>query len=659
MKPALALCFFVSGATSLVLEVAWAKELSYLLGNTLYAISTVVAAFMAGLAFGSWLASRYLRDLRHSLRSYALLQCAIALCGYFSIPVLRGAAGIFEPLYGEFAGHPVAFLTARFAVVLALMSVPVTLMGMTLPVVVGGFRREPGPYARATGLLYGVNTLGAVTGTLTAGFALIPALGLAVTCASVGLVDAAVGVIAFCLHRATSRSDGGVDRVSAAPTAPAAAMLGPRARAVSLLYFGSGLVAIALEVTWFRYLVYVFGPTADAFSVMLGIYLAGVGLGSVLGARLVAPSGSSVERVALLQIVVAALVLLATLAYNDLPSWYMGLYWKLPSGDADLSAALAQAATGAFVVLPATLAMGALFPSVVRCFAGVARQPVAAERGVGLLYAQNTCGGILGSLLAGFWLLPGFGLWNALLAASATSLLIGIGFLLLSSARASRKAAIAAGALAVVFALGFGSPKPDLLALNRGLNLVFFNDPEFDASAVAQYEADRRLLFYREGVNASVAITANDGGDGALALRVSGKPVASTGLVARTHLEMLGQLPVLFARSPRRVAVVGFGAGVTAGAVLASPLVEALDVVELEPAVIEASRYFAQSNGDPLADDRTRIVVEDGRTFLRYTSRKYDVITADPISPVAAGAANLYTTGFYEVASRRLAEGGV
>jgi spermidine synthase len=654
-RRALALAFFVSGATSLVLEVAWTKQLGYVLGNTLHAVSTVVAAYLAGLALGAHLGGRRLRGLARPLPVYAGIQLAIGLCGAASIPVLRAAAPLFASVHGALGESPGVFLLARFSVVFALLLVPTTLMGTTLPVIAGAWRGDRDGPAAAGGLVYGLNTLGAVCGTLLAGFVLVPRFGLLATCSGVALVDAVVGAAAWALDRAGIRPP-----PRPAEAAPAFASL-PRGRhdAVAALYLLSGFTAIALEVVWFRYLAYVFGPTADAFALMLGLYLAGIGLGSLVGAGAARRAREPLLALAGLELAVGAIAFATTLGLDRIPDAYMAAYWSLPTGAGDLSSALAQAATAALVVLPATLVLGALFPCAVRAFAELAGPAAPVEYCVGRLYAWNTLGGIAGSLATGFFLLPRLGLWRSLGLAGAASLGIGLACLGLAP-QVPRMRRIAWAALPLGFALAIAvlGPRPDPLRLNSGSAFAFL-ERRIDLAAIRARDAHRSLLFYREGSNASIAVTGNDTGMGHLALWVSGKAEASTELYSRVHLALLGHLPVLFAATPRRVAVVGFGAGITTAAVLASPLVESVDVIEIEPAVIEASRYFALANGDPLADPRARVVIEDGRTHLALAPGPWDVITSDPISPVMAGASSLYTTDFYALAARKLAPGGV
>src|SRR5215467_5339961 len=283
-------CFAVSGATGLVLQVAWSKELSYILGSTLYGSATVVAAFMPGLGMGSALAGRFAERLTRPVRSYAFIEFGIAACGAVSIPVFRVTEPIFRLIFQTFAPGQNVFLLARFGVVFLLILVPVTLMGMTLPVIVGAYARRKERYGLEAGLIYGVNTLGAMLGTWLAGFWMLPLLGLSKTCLIVGLTDAVVGVVAFWIDRRLSPiEDIRRERRQHRPRRglPVSSAPPPWSRKqwmLGWLFAVSGAAAMVYEVGWFRLLGLTMGPSVYVFSAILGMFLLGVGLGSTIGA---------------------------------------------------------------------------------------------------------------------------------------------------------------------------------------------------------------------------------------------------------------------------------------------------------------------------------------------------------------------------------------
>lgn len=658
-----------------MLEVAWAKELTYALGNSIHATATVIAAFMAGLGLGSLAAGRPLFARLAPIRTYALLQLVIGVAGFCSIPLLRATSPLFEFVHQDLDLGPRLFLLARFLVVFPLMAAPATLMGMSLPLVVEARRRDGLDVARNAGLFYGLNTLGAVTGTYLAGFVLIPALGLAKTCAAIGGVDFAVGLVLLALARVvvrdpTSRLVASWSPASArvpldadAPNAdaPVAGTTSGATRAANdrrlfaLLFASAGFLSMVYEVAWFRLLANVLGGTVHAFTSMLGIFLVGVGAGSVLGTFVMPRRGSPFVPVVIGLFGIAAGAMSSLYFANALPMVYAELFWAFDGGGSRLGTVAAQGVVAAIVVLPTALLMGTLFPFALRAYEelGAGGQD---RRDASEIYGLNTFGGICGSLFAGFWLVPRAGLTITLVVAAIASALLALVVLacLMRQQPLVPRLGLAGAGAALVAVAALLVPGLDHLELHRG---VYFRlQASREASRVDDtLGPELRLVYYEEGLNGSVSIT--EGED--LALHISGKPVATTEFHDRVHLALLGHLPALFAASPQDAAVIGLGSGVALGALAAHPSFESIEVAELEPAVFEVQRYFAAVNGGAIDDPRVVRIAEDGRTHLTWSEKRYDVITSDPISPLIAGAANLYTRDFYALAAERLRPGGV
>lgn len=666
----LALCFFFSGATSLVLEVAWAKELTYALGNSIHATSTVIAAFMAGLGLGSIAAGRPIFAHLAPIKTYALLQLLIGIAGFVSISVLRSTAPVFEVVYQDLAVGPSIFLLLRFAVVFPLMAAPATLMGMSLPLVVEARSHEELGVASNAGMIYGLNTLGAVTGTYVAGFLLIPILGLSHTCMAVGIIDFGIGLALFALHRTNVREIAATNpsQAETLPKAPGAALsvAGPVAHTAedraprqkqlfALVFCVAGFLAMVYEVAWFRLLTNVLGGTVHSFTSMLGIYLIGVGLGSVLGTRFLPKNGAPLGAVVLGLFAIGGAAISSLMLANSLPARYASLFWALDAGSSLAGYVMAQAVTAAIVVLPTSLAMGALFPIALRAYeslgAGHRDRKNASD-----LYALNTFGGIGGSLMAGFVFLPQLGQTPTLIAAGGCSALLALLVLAVLMNREAVGPRAGAGLLGISLTalMVFLVPDMNHLELHRGVFYRMQATPE-TSKINPTNTPGLRLFYYREGLHGSLSITGNKD----LSLRLSGKPVATTEFHDRVHLALLGHLPALFAHSTRDVAVIGLGMGVALDALVTHEEIESITVAELEPAIIEVQNYFEPVNRNSLADPRVELVLEDGRTHLTYSQKKYDIITSDPISPIIAGAANLYTEDFYRLSAERLNPGGV
>ncbi len=658
---AITIFFFVSGATSLALEVAWSKELSYLLGVDIYAATTVVTAFMAGLGLGALLAARYFRDTRASIRVYGGLQLIIGACGIVSIPLFRATQPLLSMVYTQLNYESGFFLAARFGIVLGLMLLPATLMGMTLPVVVGastdGRQKQ---FASLAGRLYGVNTLGAVTGTLLAGFLLVPHWGLWWTCALTGLIDFLIGLTVLLTFR----------RATAPKLGEASKRAHPKAGFTSadkrlswpLVIIGlSGLAALGLEVVWFRILARIIGPSVQAFSIMLVLYLTGIGGGSLAGCFLIRRSTDDRLLVGGTLAACALGALLPLVALNAMPLWYGDLYHLLAAEGSMGRLFLVQAMLSAWLILPATVPLGMLFPVINQAYdRRPGTRPATAENTVGRLYFANTLGAVSGCLMTGFWALPTLGVKHSLVAMSLLLAGLAVFLLLRCRSRPLWERGLWTGTLAgVLIAVLLLAPPADQQILNAGL----YSDMVGSGRKVGgRNRADLslgRLLMFKEGINNSVAVVANKFQDGNLTLHLTGHWVSTTEFHGRLHLRFLAHLPLLFARHPETVAVIGYGTGITTGTVLLYPEVKQVDVFELESAVIEATKYFDFINHQPLEDNRTRVFTLDGRSHLTYKPFAYDVITADPIHPFVAGAANLYSQDFYRVAARRLNEGGV
>lgn len=662
----LLLAFFISGATSLALEVAWSKVLSYLLGVDLYGSATVVTAYMAGIGLGAHLSVRLPHPWRHSPLTYALLQGIIGLFGLVSVPLFRATQPLLGLLHGLSFASSSLFLLLRFLVVFSLMLLPATLMGMTLPILAGvGQDRSRVGFAHWAGLLYGVNTVGAVAGTLLAGFELIPALGLNATCRWAGLADLAIGgaVLGYGRHllqEATRR------KAQVAPAAPVLKVTqGPTwpPLLVGLPFLLSGMAALIFEMGWFRLLSQIIGPSVYAFAVMLAVYLLGIGLGSLLAASVVRRIANARAVLGLGMAYVALAALGTRLYLNALPLLYARLFLQLSADTFTIWLLLAQGATAALAIAPVTLGLGFLFPLATRaCSADAGPGAATDDAPVGGLLCLNTLGGVVGTLLAGFWLLPRLGV-SGTLAVTAAMLLLPATALLLAARHwgALRRRGIALAGLAAAALLMLLAPPTDQTVMTAGVYSEMLDRDAFRKRLVQGggqvFGGD--LIFVQEGINNVVAVVANRYGDGNLTLHTGGHWEATTDLLGSVHLRMLGHLPMLFARQGESAAVIGLGTGITTGSMLRHPTLRRVDLVEIEPAVVAAASLFDFVNHRPLADPRTRLILMDGRSHLTYGNQTYDVISVDPIHPFVAGSGNLYSEDFYRIVRSRLNPGGI
>jgi spermidine synthase len=638
--PALALiaCFFASGAASLVLEVVWTRSLRLVFGSTTLAVSTVLVAYMAGLGAGGLAGGRLAAKSARPVRAYGWIELAIglyALAVPFLISVLPGLASGLASL----SFWPSALL--RFALAFLVLAAPTFAMGLTLPLVT----RALVPDARAgsgVAVLYGVNTLGAVAGVLLAAFVLLPALGVRASSFAAAAVDVAIGGVALLLA-------GRFGMFAPEPEARE-----PRGELVRrwnpalLAYATVGFSALVYEVTWTRALAMVLGSSLYAFACMLAAFLLGIGAGSLIARafvdRLRRPLFAYALGIALLGVVSLA----ALVALPRLPPLFMELVRA--SGGARESLALAQFGVALLVMLPPALVLGALFPLLTRVQASVEGAASAA----GDVYFANTVGSALGAFLAGFVLLPTYGLRGTASLAIALNALACAALLLWRGHPSFVRRALYAGApLALAAWMLILPPRLDTRPLAFGgfvATRIFDTTPDVsELEGVPQEE----VLYYRDGLSATVSVHRYRG---EVSLHTNGKADASSNVDMPTQV-LIGQVPMLFGKPAKKALVIGWASGVTAGSIARHP-VEKIDVVELEPAMLQASHFFDDVNGKPLEDPRQNVNVDDGRSYLARTTEKYDVIASEPSNPWLTGVANLFTREHFRAARNALAPGG-
>ncbi len=612
---ALALLFLLSGFSALVYQIVWLRALSLIVGVTAYAASAVLTSFMGGLALGSWLGGRAAGRWRRPLLAFSLVELGIGLSALAVPALLTLAQSLYEAVYLQYPDAP-ALLTATRVICSGLvLLLPTTLMGASLPLLSRVVSLRPGNAPARIGLLYAANTAGGILGTFLSGFYLIGTIGALATTRLAVAVNVAVAAGALALARGS--------RVAATPGPAGAAM--PRAsltvaqRRVLVVFALAGFAGLALEVVWFRVLVLFIPATTYAFTTMLSMVLLGIALGSgVVAARL----GRLPDPIGTLARVQAATGLLVLLSIAVLAFTYR-LGWR--------SSGMVQAC--AIAMLPATTLMGATFPLGLRIWLADSAHEVG--RRVGVLYATNVLGAVAGALAGGFVLLP--------LAGSEGSLVFlslvygGSGALLMTAV--GRRATLRFSAATAVLLAGAWFAMPDL----------------YGAVIARRHGGGERVLFRQEGVQTTAAVHFQPAGRRVLYLDGLHQANDSPEMV-KVHAE-IGHLPMLLHPRPRRALVIGLGGGVTAGAVATHPTT--VDVIELAESVVAAAHLFSVPNANVLQQPNVRVRVEDGRNHLSLTRRRYDVVTADLIQPVHAGAGNLYSREYFTLARSVLRDGGL
>jgi spermidine synthase len=641
---AFAAVFAASGAAALVYEVTWTRLLTLQLGHGVAAASTVLAAFMGGLAAGSAVAGRVgtRLDGRRALRVYAGLELAIGLLALILPFELSALQPLFAAAYANGNGGT-TFALLRLGVSLLLLSLPAAAMGATFPIASRWFVQQASHAARDAGSLYAANTIGAAAGAVVAGFVLLPSLGLSgATWVGVGLnVVAASG--AWWIARTVT----GVDLPAEAQSGKGKARerAGGRPWLAAAALGISGFASLTLQVVWTRLLALILGPTTYAFSTMVGVFIAGLAIGASIGARLASRSKQPAAGLALCLVASAACAALAAL-FVDRSLVSLAVFVTRP--DMTFQSVLTRQALVAVALLaPMTIAFGVAFPFAV---AVATRTDDSVSSDIGLIYAVNTAGAIAGALLTGFVLISWLGLHGTIRASIAVSCAGALAVLWFSRAT-GRVRLVAAAAAISVLALGVSLPRWDELLLSSGAYKYAssLRTPDLETALRAG-----QLLYYREGPSGTVAVRRLAG---STSLAIDGKVDASNSGDMLTQ-RLLAHVPLLLHPNPKRAAILGLGSGVTLGSALRHPL-EHADVLEISPEVVEASRFFDNENHGALMDPRTRLIVGDGRSHLLLTRDHYDVIVSEPSNPWMAGIASLFTKEFFEAARARLAPGGV
>lgn len=611
--------FFFSGIAGLVYQVLWLRRLSLVFGVTVYAASTVLAAFMAGLAIGSLLAGYVLRRRIPPLLAFGAAEILIGVTGFASPYLLSAASALYAALQAA-APESLGLLTvARLASSLAILVVPTALMGMTLPLLSAAVSATHTSIASRISLLYAVNTAGAMVGTVLTGFLLIPAIGVQRAFMTAAAVNVAVGALALWAGRGHG---------PAAPPETDGAILSPPALSrlpllLAVVVAISGFASLGLEILWFRLMLQFVVATTEAFTAMLATVLFGIALGGFLAARILRTGARATMWLAVVQ----AATGLATVASMSFLLWTIAADWKTTG----LWTAVLIA------ILPAAIAMGVGFPLALGLVTGGSaggHDRAEIGRRVGVMYALNVAGAIAGSLAAGFLLLPWLGAQQALIAVAG--LYVGSG--LLVAARAGRPAMLAVGLIAIAFVpVARGTADPFTVAIDR------------------RYGNSQQEIWRDEGAQTAVSVRASRF---QRVLYLDGLHQANDQPPMVELHRAIGHLPMVLHGAPRDVLVVGMGGGATPGAVSQYPEAEVL-VVELSASVRRAAPFFAHVNYDLLERPNVTVRIDDGRNFLSLTNRRFDVITADIIQPGHAGAGHVYSREYFELVRRALKDDGL
>jgi spermidine synthase len=625
----LLLCFFLSGFAALLYETAWAREFAFVFGTSEFAVVSVLAAYMGGLAAGAAVAARFVSRIRRPILVYGLLELGIAASALAVPWGIRAAMWLQTAIAGGQSAPPdeasVSGSLFYAACSFAILMIPTGLMGATLPLLARYAVRRESDIGRRVGVLYSVNTVGAVVGAAATGFVILPMLGLRNTV----YAGAATNALVFGAAVLLARRSAPLSELSPSTSRPSL-----RFHWILPLIALSGFASFTYEVIWIRLLGMLLGGSIQGLATMLASFLLGIAIGSAVASRLASNPVRAAHGFAWAQIGTAALSLIAFSLANRLPEVAQGL------GAGRSGSITANALVAALALLPGALCVGATFPFAVRIFA---RHESEAGPAAARVYAWNTVGAISGALASGFVLLTSLHFAGTLFLAVGLNL-----FLALAIAGLTRPVLrIAAGAAAVCFAvLAIRPPETPWVILR------------YSGPGASGWKGE--IAYY--GVGRSSTVLLFDDGKG-WRLVTNGQPESTISRPSPSpeHFitaRWLGMLPALLRPDARSMLMIGLGGGLSLEAVPSS--IENIHVIELEREVVHAHHALEALRGlSPISDPRVQVVVNDARGALMLTDARFDTIVSQPSHPWTAGASHLYTREFFSLVSDHLEPDGV
>jgi len=639
--------FFVSGFCGLIYESVWSHYLKLFLGHAAYAQTVVLIVFIGGMAIGAWLCGRFAQRIGNPLLAYAGAEFIIGGCAILFHRVFVVATDwAYATLLPASCGAE-GWCLASSALAALLILPQSILLGTTFPLMTSGILRAlPQDPGRRIGLLYFLNSFGAVFGVLTSAFFLVPTFGLHGATFLAGVMNI---VLALCVFLVARSPD--VSKQAPGPALAAGSGSGASPRLLLWVALLTGLSSFVYEILWLRMLSLVLGSSTHAFELMLAAFILGLALGGAWIRGRIDRLGDPRRFLAGVQILMGLFAIATIALYNatyDAMAWLLAALSKTVGGYALFNAASSLIATG--MMIAPTFMAGMTLPLITYL---LMRTPTG-ERSIGYVYAWNTFGSIVGVILAVHFGLPHLGLKLSLAAAAMIDVLLGVVLAWPAAAGTTlhwRAAALASVAVAVAAA--------------AALDI----DPARTASGVFRYgrpelQKGSEILFSRDGKTATIAVIRNP--EGHLYIQSNGKPDASY-QTRRSEPQtpdeftqvLLAAAGLAHRPDAKDVAIIGFGAGISTSTVLASRSVERVDTIEIEAAVIEGSQHFRPVNEAAYADPRSRIVLDDAKSYFARSGRRYDLVISEPSNPWVSGISSLFTVEFYGHVRNSLKPGGL
>lgn len=703
------ICFLLSGISGLIYEVVWTRMLTYVFGGTTLAVSTVLTAFLGGLALGSYLGGRFIDNFKKPLLAYGVLELIIGIYGLF-VPFIFSdnfLAPIWQTVVQVFEGVQFISYLVRFLISIILLAIPTVMMGATLPILsryLTNVRPDIIPFN--VGALYTINTAGAILGAFFSGFVFLPSFGVTPTIYIAAFLNLMLAALVIFLAKANKKLQADTPETKYDKKADLETLISQSQEDIPLelvkltmiALMISGFVALVFEVVWTRTLTLVFGSSTYAFSTMLVTFLTGLTVGTAVMTKFHEKLERPVFWVGAILCGIAFTSFLTACFFNELPWTFLSRAQKLPDDPTSswFLLTIHRFTVSSLVMFLPTFLSGMIFPLVIRIYSA---RPDHIGESVGKLYSLNTLGAIIGSFTSGFIFIPLFAfLGSGIQNTTKLAILISLGFGLYliyrdtanNPATTEKQLKISTSWIYITAAIGiianlFVMPPWDKSIMTTGVAIYhslsyknlsreqFFNIFKFDT-------AKEKIKLYKEGLTTVVTVTGDPQGNTTL-LKNNGKvdagvPTDGDGPSQADMVTqvLLGQLPLLLHNNePENALVIGLGSGCTAGSVVRYPSIKNVKVCEIEKGVIDADKYFEppmdksplDGNGSPLNKSRNplaekvKAIYTDGRNYLLTTKEKFDIIISQPADPWVQGASSLFTKEFWELGAKHLKKNGL
>ena len=662
--------FFLSGACGLIYEVVWTRLLTLVIGNTVFSVTTVLTAFMAGLAIGSYGAGRLMTRSFHPVKVYGILEGGIGLYCLLIPGLLQLVIPLYQLIYNELTTSFYLFSLLRFSICSLILLIPTALMGATLPVLSKYFVDQFPHLGWSIGKIYSLNTFGAALGSALSGFILLPYLGMRSTIYLAAFINLAIATAVILLARRSRPA------LAPSPLLPPkslpragvkaktkAQLVGPKPLPYILAEIAvwslaaSGFASMTYQVAWTRVLSLAIGSSHYAFTLILTAFITGLALGSLFLARYLDKRADLLGLFGQLQLAIGFAALLLIPLFQQLSIFIVKVLQNYGQ-----SFYLLQGIEFSFIfllILIPTFLIGITFPLITKIYTQSLEKVTPS---IGRVYAINTLGSILGAFCGGFILIPWLGLQKTIIAAALMNILPGLLIILINPGYYSLGKAVRLGfGLILTPLLLWYTPQWNRYILNSGPYIyyqIYQPIPGNNAIGVKDVmESQGNILYHKEGVSATVSVYER-AIDRALTLQINGKVDASTRHRDMPTQILTAHLPLLFHPHPAQVLLIGLGSGLTLGSIEQYPVKE-IDTVEISPEVVEAARFFQNFTHNALADPRLNLIIGDGRNHLLLREKRYDVIISEPSNLWIAGMGSLFSRDYYTLVKKRLNDNGL